>query len=434
MNRRTAVAAALLGCWFLCANGRSQEAESRQKIRAFKEWAKDGSTAIPKIQPYLIDADPEVRREAVKYIAAAGTQRSLDPLLGALKDSDGQVQVCAADGIVNFYFPGYMEESLCSQLKRAGAGVPSGLRSESEQVVEADISVRPEIVGALGKQAEGGASMGVRANAVRALGILRGRQALPEITRCLKTKDDGLIFESLIAIQKFRDPQAGESVVFLVRDLDPKIQAAAIETVGLLRTKEALPALKRVLEGEPEKKIRRATWLALARIADPSYRDMMSAGLNERDEEIRAAAAEGLGRISDKRDWDTMHRAYELENSRAARLSQAFALAAMGRTDLSELAPLRYLVDTLNQRVWRGVSLAYLMELAQKPESRASIIRALSTPAATREEKTGLAAALGASGASDAVKPLELLTKDEDAEVSRDALRALGVLRAGSQK
>jgi hypothetical protein len=49
---------------------------------------------------------------------------------------------------------------------------------------------------------------------------------------------------------------------------------------------------------------------------------------------------------------------------------------------------------------------------------------------ATRDEKTGLAEVLGASGGEDSVAPLQALSEDTDSEVSQAGLRAVKNLRA----
>ena len=54
----------------------------------------------------------------------------------------------------------------------------------------------------------------------------------------------------------------------------------------------------------------------------------------------------------------------------------------------------------------------------------------LKEPGVTKDEKTGLAEVLAASGGQDAVAPLEALSQDPDTEVSQAGLRAVKNLRA----
>ena len=72
------------------------------------------------------------------------------------------------------------------------------------------------------------------------MGILRGRAAVPDLIEALHSKDDKLMYESLIALQKIRDPSAGPRVAFLLHDLEEKVQLAAIETTGLCETPKSI--------------------------------------------------------------------------------------------------------------------------------------------------------------------------------------------------
>ena len=110
--------------------------------------------------------------------------------------------------------------------------------------------VRPDVITALGQLARGGSSMDSRANACRAIGILRGRAALPDLIDALRSKDNNVMYESLVAMQKIRNPDAGPKITYLLRDLDDRIQTTAIETAGLLRSPDALPALRSIV-GNP---------------------------------------------------------------------------------------------------------------------------------------------------------------------------------------
>ncbi len=405
------------------------QSESKQKIKGLKEFAKEGSTAIPKIAPYLKDIDEEVRREAVRSLVQVGTQRSLEPLVSACRDNDAEVQIRATDGLVNFYLPGYVSTGLSASLKRAGT-VVTGRWSDTanSDVVEPDTPLRPEIVEALSSLVQHGSSMDSRANAARALGLLRARNGQPALLDSLKTKDSRLIFESLIALQKIRDPQSADRVAFLIRDLDEKVQLAAIETAGILRSKEALPQLKRVLEDPRSKKVRRYAVTALANIADPSTHSTLQGFMADKDDEVRASAIEGLGRIGDPQDKAALNAAWQGDQKTPVRLATAYALVRAGNLDTSNFAPLGYLVNQLNQRSWRGVASPYLSELALQPAARGAIIAATQS-ASTSDEKIGLVQALAGCGSTDAVSILEQLSRDPDPAVAKESLRSLRILR-----
>src|ERR1700691_1925200 len=174
-------------CWvaasWLLVSGVCLHAQDDPKQRAMivRELSKGGSDSIPKIEPYLSDPVLDVRVEAVKAIADIGTQRSLDPLIKAINDNDPEIQIRATDGLVNFYLPGYARSGLGASFRRLGTSIKSKFTDTNDQVIDAFIQVRPEVVRALGRVARGGATMDSRANAARALGILRGRDAIPDL-------------------------------------------------------------------------------------------------------------------------------------------------------------------------------------------------------------------------------------------------------------
>ena len=202
--------------------------DSKQRTREARDLAKQGPDAMPKLQTMLADPDPDVRTEAVKSIIAIDTKASLDPLIQATRDNDPDIQMRATDGLVNFYLPGYVQTGLTAPLRRAGTAVKSRFTGTNDQVIPTYVQVRPEVIAALGKLATGGSSMDSRANAARAIGILRGRAAIPDLIQALHSKDNNVIYESLNAIQKIRDPAAAPRISFLLHDLNEKIQTIAI--------------------------------------------------------------------------------------------------------------------------------------------------------------------------------------------------------------
>ncbi len=199
------------------------------KPKDVRELAKGGSNAIPQLQALLKNQDLDVRVEAVRAIVEIGTQRSLDALIEACRDSDAQVQILATDGLVNFYLPGYVRTGFGAKLHRVGKSIKGKFTDTNDQVIEAYIQVRPEVITTLGKLARGGVSMETRANAARAIGILRGRAAIPDLLEGMKSKDGAVLYESLIAIQKIRDSNVAPQIPSLLRHLDEPVQVRAAE-------------------------------------------------------------------------------------------------------------------------------------------------------------------------------------------------------------
>jgi HEAT repeat protein len=406
-------------------------ADTKERIRGVRELAKQGTDAVPKLAPYVGDADLDVRIEAVKAISEIGGPASLDPLVKATADPDPEIQIRATDGLVNFYLPGYLKTGITGSIRRAGNSIRAKFTDTNDQVIDTFVEVRPEVITSLGRLARGGASLEVRANAARAVGILRGRAAIPDLTEALHSKDDQVMFEALIAIQKIRDPEAGPRIAFLLRDLNEKIQMTALETAGLLRDKSSSPQVRDAFEHARTPKVKKAALSAMAMLEDPADHATFVTYLTDKDESLRAAAAEGLGRLKNPADRGVVDKVFVDEKKMNPRLSQAFALVELGNLNLEEFAPLRYLINTLNVRSYKGVSLAFLVELAREAEVRKAIYTTL--PRASKDEKINLGIVLARSGDRESLPYVQNLSTDVDNEVAQEGIRSLRTLRARLQ-
>jgi HEAT repeat protein len=390
--------------------------------------AKQGQTAIPTVAGYLNSASVDTRIEAVRQLIALGGRETIDPLIRATKDADPEVQFRATDGLVNYYLPGYVRQGLGSTIVRVGSSIKAKFNDANDQVVDAFVMVRPEVIAALGQLARGGSSMDSRANACRALGILRGRAALPDLIDALRSKDNNVMYEALAAMQKIGDPSAGPKITYLLRDLDDRVQMTAIETAGTLRTADALPALRGIVANPRNVKMERAGLGAIAMMPEMRDRDLFLRELGSKDDKLRAAAAEGLGRIGNRADEPTLEKSWNAEDKMSPRLAAAFGLVMEGNLNLAEDAPLRYLINTLNSAAYHDVAYAYLVEAArQKP-----VLQVLYTQIdpGTKDEKIYLSRVISVSGDQSSVTYLEKVSRDNDQDVSKEGLRALRSLRA----
>jgi HEAT repeat protein len=406
----------------------AQTTTPKQRAKAAKELGKQGSQAIPELRKMLSDPVADVRVEAVKAIVEIGTQHSLDPLIQATKDNHPEVQIRATDGLVNFYLPGYVQTGFTASLKRAGSSIKGRFTDTNDAVIDPYIQVKPEVIAALGKLASGGSSMDARANAARAVGILRGKAAIPDLVEALRSKDGTLIYESLIAMQKIRDKSAADRITFLLRDPDDRVLVTALETTGILQNKAALSDLRTALDRARNNKVRRAALTAIAMLPEEHNRKVYASYIQDKDDGVRGAAAEGYGRLRNPGDLPIIEKAFNEEKKLSPRLSQAFALVLLGKTEMTEFSPLQYLVNTLNSSSRQGEARAFLIELSRDAQIRASLEYALKK--GTKVEKIQLAQILSISGDAKTLSTLEALSKDADADVAQEALRAVRALKA----
>jgi len=403
------------------------QSDARQRARAVRAMAAQGQDAIPRIAPYLRDVDTSVRLEAVKALDDLGGPKTVDALVEAARDNDPEIQIRAADGLVNVYLPGYLKTGISGTLKRAGDSIRAKFTDTNDQIIDSYVEVPPPVIEVLGRQARGGVSFESRANAARALGILRGQSAIPELLEALNSKDNRLMYESLVALQKIRDPAAGPGLAFLLHDLDEKVRIAALQATGILRNQKAAPEVRDAIDHPLTPKTKGEALNALAMIADPADRGIFLRYLNDRDDGLRAAGAEGLARLRNPADRPALEKAFEAERSASARLSMAFAVVSLGNRQMSEFSPLQYLLNNLNIKASRSASIAFLTELARDLEVRQAIYPVLTH--ATRDEKTGMSLVLARSGDRDSEPYLQALVNDSDPEVMQEGTRGLRTLR-----
>jgi HEAT repeat protein len=421
-------ASLLLVCLFVL--GQSEEGFSaKQRISRIRDLSKKGAEAIPALTEYLSDNDRDIRLEAVRAMVKIGGEASLTPLVKALRDNDAEVQIRATDGLVNFYLPGYVAKGLTGPVTRGLRQAKSVFSSRNDQVIDPGATVRPDVAQAITAEIGGGASVDARTNAARAAGILRLRASVPALLNSLRARDSQLIFESLVALQKIKDPAAGPGVSPVATDLDERIQITALETIGVLRSLSSAPNVRTALTSAKNIKVRRAALETLAMLGIAGARPIFQQYAEDKDPELRAAALEGLGRIREPEDYPLIERAYnEGDLDWRIHLAAAFALVNEGKVDTSDFSPLPYLLENLTMRSRAGVASAYLAELVRREDVRKALIPLISH--AGRDQKLALCSVLGESGSEDVVPVLTSLSRDIDPDVSLAASKALKTLQA----
>lgn len=353
---------------------------------------------------------------------------TIEQLIESTKSNIPETQIQATDGLVDHYLPGYIKTGLSGMISKAGTSVKAKFTDVNTQTIEPWIQVRPDVIEALGRVATGGSSFLSRANAVRALGILRAKAALPQLGETLKSRDSQVLYESLIALQKIRDPQTAPLFLHLIGDLDERIQMTAMETAGVLAAKPAAPAVQEALAKTRSNKVRRMAITSLAMIADPSSRQVFEQYFNDKDDQLRGSAAEGFGRLRNPADRERIDKAYESEKKTGPKLSLAFAAALLGNRAIATGSPISYLIDQLDSRFFHDTAKPFLVELTRDAELRKSIYPSMRT--ASKKEKIRLAQALAISGDKDTVKVLEAVSMDPDTEVAAEGIKAVRALKA----
>jgi HEAT repeat protein len=398
--------------------------QPKRRIRAAKQLANANEARfIPELAKLLKDPVVDVRLEAVSSITQIGTQDSLGPLITATRDASPEMQVAAVDGLVNFYSYGYVKTGWFSSVKDFGGSIKNRFSRPEPVIIDPYVQVNADVINAIGRIIVGGSSMESRANAARAAGILRGKGAVPQLQEALLSKNTMLILEAVNSLKKIGDTSAGPAMVFLLRDLDKDVKLATIQAMGQLQVSEAIPELVGIVKTSDDKRTRREALIALAKLPDNGQQELFRLYLRDRDSGIRAAAAEGIGRVGDAGNLKLISEAFAREKNESARLSMAFAAVALG--DLNNLS---YLIDGLNSSIHRGEARPFLVELARKPEVLAKLYDPLTT--GTIDQKRELAEVIAWSGTRESLPYLEKLSQDSNTQVAQAAIQAMKNLQA----
>jgi HEAT repeat protein len=153
----------------------------------------------------------------------------------------------------------------------------------------------------------------------------------------------------------------------------------------------------------------------LARIGHASSVPLFKARLADRDQFLRRAAAEGLGRSGDMSEIAALEIGAGNDPSEMVRAAMAFALQRLGRDYVPRLVELMKSAKTAPQIG------EYLIELG--PPIAPALVTHLQDPIASIRGNAALV--LGAIGGSDALTALEPLSTDPDRDVARAASRAI---------
>ena len=383
----------------------------------------DAQAACSALGKVTRDPAPEVREDVVIALIKIGSPNCLPGLVQMTKDASPEIQSLAVDGLVDLYVPGYVQFGWLNSVKSFGKSLKNRFSDPEPTIVQPSVRVAPEAVDVIVPLISGGSSMESRANAARAAGILRARPAIPELQKALESRDETIALEAVRSIEKIGDLSAGPSLVARLRDPNKKIREAAAEAVGQLRVREAVDDLNTMVRGERDKDIQRTALTALAKIPDNGQDKVFLLYLRDKDDKLRAAAAEGLGRSGNQGDLEVLQEAFAIEKNESVRLSLAFGSVSLGDKNM-----ISYLVDGLDSRFHRLEARPFLVELARDPQ----VLPELYTPltSGTEQQKIELAYVVARSGTRESEPHLERLTRDTNPKVAEAALRELNNLRA----
>jgi HEAT repeat protein len=206
-----------------------------------------------------------VRREAVEKLGALHDARATDPLIACLQDPDPAV-------------------------RGAAVGVLGGWHEPR--------AVDP-IIGRLHDPVAG-----VRRAAAEALGGLHDARAVEPLRQCLTASEAELRRAAAAALGQLGDARAVEPLLVCLTDKDPGTVSATLVALGALHDARAVAAIIPCLANSDEG-VRGKAVDILCQLGAPAVEPLL-ASLKAPKPQVRALAAEALGRLGDARAVDPL--------------------------------------------------------------------------------------------------------------------------------
>ena len=370
--------------------------------------------AIPHLIPMASDQVAAVRREVELALESMDDIQTLPGFVAFGSDFENDIRARAVDALVNLHLP--RAPGVTGALTKLRERIVYRPDRDLEVVVEPDVPVGASVVETLRARIND-SERGIRRAAIRGLGILRARPAVPDLVRIVREdRDDGLRFESVRALRKIGDPSVAEDLLTFLNINDDGVRSELIATLASMRYRGAVPELTRI--AEQPKGADSASIVALAALADLA--DPASVPLFDRlqaadNEMVRLYANEGIARTCDEGMKTRISAARLAEKSARVRTAQAFALLRLGdREFLDEL------IRSLESSTTRDLAREYLIETSGA-DREALFAPRQATPTARAE----LADILGQIGDPAALPLLQEMTRDADKDVARAAERAV---------
>lgn len=261
----------------LVETGNAQPPEGRSRIRSL-------CAALPfeEEQLDLIESRHwETRRRAAERLGYVGGTASIGALKAALGDGILAVREAAARSLVAMGRTDAVESIV---LALDVPGEMAERRAAEVLAALGDGAVDP-LVGMLGQQGVKYSTTSVKI-VIRALGLLRSREAVPVLLALLKNNEFTIRLNSVRALGLIGDSSSIPEIAELAEDLPWEVRNVAMQALGRLQAVERIPLLVRAL-GDPSWWVRFSSAQALYALGEPGLRALQKAMTEHADRYAR---------------------------------------------------------------------------------------------------------------------------------------------------
>ena len=394
----------------------------------------------------LKNSDPKVREEAAKEVGARGEKLGLEALDEATLDKDPKVQLAVVEALGKIHTPEqvaylsraakntrgdaqekaitlltemYIPSHEHGKLKQLWTSISKVFDPPEVTIVEPWTKVDPEAIDSITFVLDQKDSEN-RIEAAAALGLLRARIAVPRLAFYLKSPNTKMVRTTIRSLGYIGDPSAGQYLIPVLKHSEEDVVIDTARVLGQLRYQDALPELQKLFEYGEDDDIRRAAFRSISRIADPSYESWMVKYMDSDDKALQISAIEGIGRMNLMQHKQRLQLHFQREKSRSVKLALCFSLYALGET-----AYIDTLVLNLKERDYEQQAESYLIELGPRAVSGVAAY----LKGADKNFKVQLIDLLGNMHQPEAIQHIEPYLKDKELEIAKAATNAVGKLR-----
>jgi HEAT repeat protein len=281
--------------------------------------------------------------------------------------------------------------------------------------------VAPECVGPLLRDALRDRDARVRRAAVLMLSELQPAEAAPALVTALEDRDSQVRMVAARGLGLLGDAQAADALVKLTGSRSGRDRGWAAWALGRLGQPRVAPALIALLDDhDPWPRRSAAESLGLLHAASASD---LAPHLNDRDERVRAAVADTLGRVGDGRGVPYLIEALK------DRVPEVAGAAAGALGNLGDAEALPALVELLEQGTADHPRIQAAAALGKLRDRRAiaPLTRALEADAMWNVSAAA-ALALGRIGDPAATEPLHHAARDGHVGIAKEAMAALATI------
>jgi HEAT repeat protein len=403
MTHRVTFAAVLVGLWL------GAGAASAQISREWQDVIR-----------LLRHPDAGTRLVAVRRLTNAGFVAAAEPVAAVLTDPDDRVQLAAIEAELAFF-----------QSDRLGGGGLFG-RGSSDSAAQAAFEAGPLLRGAWPVPgvvldqlllATRDANARVRFDAIHAFGFLAEAPLAADTVKRLALELDHYdpIIRAATArvIGRLRAEAAAEAVAVALVDSNDVVRLYATETIGLIRDTKSLATLRDQFTRARGDMIG-VTFLAIGRIGSRDDLELFRQRIADRAPAMRRAAVEGLSRIDDRDALPAIESLLKNDRDNEVRLAAACGLQRMGQQQTHVIAPMLVLRDV------NAAARDCLFEIG--PPAVPGIIATLGVATDSRH-RADLVQLVGYLGGPIEVGFIEPLAADPDERVRRAVGHAIARLR-----